>query len=125
MTEPFAATHSSFCEELRQTTVRNAATRKSLDEQAEIETANRIQEACYVLFTKLEADLAPSIFHELNKRALEGHSNAHINFDRATFSDTGIGRPRDVMRMFLDELSNPTSAIRTAGRHWSAHGSVD
>ena len=84
-----------------------------MQREREIDYANRIQEACYTLFTRLETELAPTILSELQKRASEGHTDAHINFDRETFSDTGIARPRDVMRMFLDELANPDSVICT------------
>jgi hypothetical protein len=98
---------------LRTITDKNADMRRRLDMEMEIETAQKVQAAIYELFTHLEKTLAPKICAELELRASEGYSVAHMNFDREAFADTGIGRPRDVMRMFLAELANPASVICT------------
>ena len=111
--QPRGPSASQLATKLRCMTSENADMRKRLDMEKEIETAQKVQTALYELFTRLESSLAPKIVAELELRASDGHSFAHMNFDREDFADTGIGRPRDVARMFLAELANPSSAICT------------
>ena len=104
---------SKFAKQLRESTAANMEMRRRLDVQRDIETAQKVQAAIYELFTQLERTLAPAICAELAQRAAAGYADAHMNFDRELFADTGIGRPRDVARMFLAQLADPQSVICT------------
>ena len=65
------------------------------------------------LCAQWEEEYVASIKAELTKRASHGCNDAYMNFDRAKFSNTGLGRPAEMLELFLTELSNPESTLCT------------
>lgn len=61
------------------------------------------------LCLKWEEHYLPSMKSELTKRAARGNTDAYINFDRNLFSNTGLGRPSEMLELFLSELQDPDS----------------
>ena len=55
------------------------------------------------VFEKLETLYADKLWNALTKRGTSG--SLHFNFHREDFSRTGIGSPRVVCNMFLDQLT--------------------
>lgn len=68
------------------------------------------------LFKRLEGKVANEIVDELTRRATAGHHDAYMNFRREDFADTGIARPNEVLRMFIDELKNMDSELCSTKR---------
>ena len=62
------------------------------------------KKACILRWTSEYEDI---IRAELKKRAGQGNRDAYINFQKASFQNTGIGHPAEMLTLFLTHISNP------------------
>ena len=90
----------SFAQELHEL-MKNADANSSLHDETQRDE----------IFTKWRADFEDMIKQELRKRASRGYTDAHINFDRHAFSNTGLGRPAEMLGWFLGELSRENGRV--------------
>ena len=77
------------------------------------------------VFEKLETLYADKLWNALTKRGTSG--SLHFNFNREDFSRTGIGTPRLVCNMFLNELTKTgdhTICKRSNGKFHGMHFDV-
>ena len=77
------------------------------------------------VFKKLEIQYADKLWNALKKRGTSG--SLHFNFNRNDFSQTGIGSPRLVCNMFLNELTKTgdyTICKRSNGKFHGMHYNV-
>ena len=65
------------------------------------------KKACLVRWTSEYEEI---IRGELRKRAGQGHRDAYINFQKTHFQNTGLGRPAEMLTVFLTHVSNPDEA---------------
>lgn len=72
------------------------------------------------IFERLEELYAEKLWVAIKKRGMSG--TLHFNFNRDDFSRTGIGSPRTVCRMFINELTKEGTATFCKRSNGKFHG---